>query len=115
MGSRLQRDHSAIRSRCSRGAAPFPTPPPNSRSCLMSSDRELLVLNLGALPYAESLELQRAVARARIAGTITQDVLLLVEHPPVVTLGRSSKTQHLTASPAHLAARGVVLFEVERG
>src|SRR5215207_5992475 len=41
--------------------------------------------------------------------------LLVVEHPPVVTLGRSSKERHLLASPALLAARGVELFEVERG
>jgi lipoate-protein ligase B len=40
---------------------------------------------------------------------------LLVEHPPVVTLGRASKAGHLTASPALLAARGVEVFEVERG
>ena len=51
----------------------------------------------------------------RIAGAIPEDVLLLVEHPPVVTLGRSSKEQHLLASPELLAARGVELFEVERG
>ena len=42
-------------------------------------------------------------------------MLLLVEHPPVVTLGRSSKEKHLLASPELLAARGVELFEVERG
>ena len=41
--------------------------------------------------------------------------MLLVEHPPVVTLGRSSKHGHLLASPALLAARGVELHEVERG
>ena len=81
----------------------------------MHTDRDLLVLPLGTLPYAESLELQRAVARARIGGAIDQDVLLLVEHPPVVTLGRSTKEQHVTTSPALLAARGVELFEVERG
>ena len=77
--------------------------------------RELLVCDLGTRAYAEALELQRAVARARIAGAIDQDVLILVEHPPVVTLGRSSKANHLLASPALLAARGVELFEVERG
>ena len=38
-----------------------------------------------------------------------------MEHPPVVTLGRSSKQQHLLASPALLAQRGIELFEVERG
>ena len=75
----------------------------------------LLVADLGTMPYADALELQRAVARARIAGEIGEDLLLLVEHPPVVTLGRSSKERHLLASPALLAARGVELFEVERG
>ena len=77
--------------------------------------RQLHVCDLGTRSYAEVLELQRAVARARITGDIDQDVLILVEHPPVVTLGRSSKANHLLASPALLAARGVELFEVERG
>jgi lipoyl(octanoyl) transferase len=77
--------------------------------------RELLVEHRGLVPYAEALELQRSLARARIAGTIDQDVLLLVEHPPVVTLGRSSKERHLLASPALLAQRGIELFDVERG
>ncbi|MEP6493995.1 MAG: lipoyl(octanoyl) transferase LipB [bacterium] len=77
--------------------------------------RELWVERLGVMPYAQALELQRQVARARIAGTISEDVLLLVEHPPVVTLGRSSKERNLLASPEVLAARGVELFEVERG
>lgn len=76
---------------------------------------QLLVADLGTLSYASALELQRGVARARISGAIGEDVLLLVEHPPVVTLGRSAKQQHLLASPALLAARGVELFEVERG
>ncbi len=75
----------------------------------------LHVVRLGLVPYARALELQRAVARARISGAIAHDVLLLLEHPPVVTLGRSSKTQNLVASPALLAARGVELFEAERG
>jgi lipoyl(octanoyl) transferase len=77
--------------------------------------RRLLVRDLGTMQYAEALALQRATARARIAGDLDDDLLLLVEHPPVVTLGRSSKERHLLASPALLAARGVELFEVERG
>src|SRR5215212_854701 len=76
---------------------------------------QLLVADLGTMAYADALALQRAVARARISGEIGEDLLLLVEHPPVVTLGRSSKERHLLASPALLAARGVELFEVERG
>ena len=76
---------------------------------------KLLVSDLGTMPYAEALLLQRAVAKARISGELDEDVLILVEHPPVVTLGRSSKEKHLLASPALLAARGVELHEVERG
>jgi lipoate-protein ligase B len=67
------------------------------------------------MPYAEALELQRHIARDRITGALPQDVLLLVEHPPVVTLGRTSKEKHLIASPAFLESKGVELFEVERG
>jgi len=67
------------------------------------------------MPYAEALELQRHIARDRITGALPQDVLLLVEHPPVVTLGRASKEKHLIASPAFLESKGVELFEVERG
>ena len=76
---------------------------------------ELLVCDLGTMAYAEALGLQRAVAKARISGELDEDLLLLVEHPPVVTLGRSFKERHLLASPALLANRGVELFEVERG
>jgi lipoate-protein ligase B len=75
----------------------------------------LLVCDLGPRGYEETLALQRTIAHARISGAIAEDVLLLVEHPPVVTLGRASKGQHLLASPALLAARGVELFEVDRG
>ena len=79
------------------------------------AERELLTVPLGRLPYAEALELQRSIARDRISGAISQDVLLLMEHPPVVTLGRSSKEKHLVASPEFLQTHGVELFEVERG
>jgi lipoate-protein ligase B len=73
------------------------------------------VVHLGLVPYARGLELQRAAARARISGALAHDVLLLLEHPPVITLGRSSKAQHLVATPEMLAERGVELFEAERG
>jgi lipoate-protein ligase B len=76
---------------------------------------EMHVGHLGLVPNARGLELQRAIARARISGEIAHDVLILLEHPPVVTLGRSAKAQNLIASPALLAARGVELFEAERG
>jgi lipoyl(octanoyl) transferase len=77
--------------------------------------RELWIVRLGRMGYEEALEYQREVARQRISGAIPEDVLLLVEHPPVVTLGRSSKGKNLISSPAFLASKGVELFEVERG
>ena len=79
------------------------------------AERELWTASLGRVPYAEALELQRHIARDRITGAVAQDVLLLVEHPPVVTLGRASKQKHLISSPAFLESKGVELFEVERG
>ena len=80
-----------------------------------AAGRELWVVRLGRMGYEEALEYQREVARQRITGAIPNDVLLLVEHPPVVTLGRSSKQKNLVSSPDFLASRGVQLFEVERG
>ena len=75
----------------------------------------LWVVDLGLRAYAEALVIQRDVAKRRISGEIPEDVLLLVEHPPVVTMGRSAKAQHLVASPEALAARGIALHDVERG
>ena len=77
--------------------------------------KEFLVYDLGLRSYAEALSFQREVAAKRIAKEIPQDVLLLVEHPPVITLGRSTKQENLLFTPALLEARGVELFEVERG
>lgn len=81
----------------------------------MSATPRLFVTALGTLPYAEALELQRAVARARIAGTVEEDVLLLVEHPPVMTLGRGTKESSVTTAPDALRARGIEVHEIERG
>lgn len=67
------------------------------------------VIQAGTVPYAEALEWQRQLAEDRIAGRLPHDVLLLLEHPPVVTLGRNSHAAHL------LEPTGVDVFEVERG
>jgi lipoyl(octanoyl) transferase len=82
---------------------------------MSDAPRELWVERRGLVPYGEALEHQRALARERITGDLPQDLLLLVEHPPVITLGRGSKEGHLLASPELLRARGVELHEVERG
>jgi lipoate-protein ligase B len=75
----------------------------------------LAVVGLGRMAYDDALTLQRAVAAARIDGRIADDVLLMVEHPPVITLGRGSHAEHLTTPPDRLAAQGVSVHEIERG
>ncbi len=70
--------------------------------------RVLEVVEAGVVPYAEALAWQRSLAQARIEGRLPHDVLLLLEHPAVVTLGRNSRE-------AHLRGEGVAVFEVERG
>jgi lipoyl(octanoyl) transferase len=74
----------------------------------------LTVLHLGRVPYAEGLRLQEAVVAARKANTIG-DTLLLLEHPPVLTLGRNAHRSNIVASDDFLAARGVELHEINRG
>jgi lipoyl(octanoyl) transferase len=73
------------------------------------------VVDLGRRRYGEVLELQRRLCRERIAGTRARDLLLLVEHEPVVTLGRGTRASSLPIPPALLAARGFAVAEVERG
>ena len=72
------------------------------------------VWRLGLREYGEVLDLQRRLARARMAGAVP-DLLVLVEHPPVVTLGRGGRPEHLRVASEELRRRGVGLFEVERG
>jgi lipoyl(octanoyl) transferase len=80
-----------------------------------STSRPLLVTSLGTMSYAGALDVQRAAAKARIDGTLEDDLLLLVEHPAVVTTGRSTKAGHILLTPELLAKRGVELFDVDRG
>lgn len=71
---------------------------------------------LGVVPYGEALALQRALVEERKAGRIP-DTLLLLQHPHVLTLGVKGDggRGHILAAPAHLAARGVEVFETGRG
>jgi lipoate-protein ligase B len=73
------------------------------------------ILDLGLTPYDVAWGLQKRAAAARMSGALDQDVLILVEHPPVVTLGRSTKPEHLLAPAEYLAACGIALHDVERG
>jgi lipoyl(octanoyl) transferase len=72
------------------------------------------VVQLGTVDYATGLRLQQRLVELRKDGRIG-DVVLLLEHTPVVTLGRNAKAANVVASPELLAQRGVELFECDRG
>ena len=72
------------------------------------------LLDLGRRRYAPVLDLQRAL-HAAVADGREPDTWLVVEHEPVVTLGRNAKPEHLLLSRSALAARGVDVVDVERG
>jgi lipoyl(octanoyl) transferase len=76
--------------------------------------KEMLVVDLGLVEYGAAWELQRRVVAARKAGAIP-DVLLLCEHPHVITLGRSGKISNLRAPSEMLRQMGVSFFETNRG
>ncbi len=69
----------------------------------------------GLTDYGEALVLQRDLARKRIDGRLADDMLLLLEHPRVITLGRGARDANVTASAETLAQEGVKVFEIERG
>jgi lipoate-protein ligase B len=73
-----------------------------------------VLLNLGRVEYGRALGFQRELWRLRVEEEIP-DVLVLLEHDPVITLGRSAKASNLLASEAELARRGVALYHIERG
>ncbi|MBA2292583.1 MAG: lipoyl(octanoyl) transferase LipB [Gemmatimonadales bacterium] len=79
------------------------------------STGDLEIRDLGRLGYTESLEIQRALRLQRIAGTLGHDVLLLVEHEPVYTLGRGTNPGSLPIHADELRRRGADVVEVERG
>ncbi len=72
------------------------------------------LVQLGTVDYTTGLRLQQQLVDLRKAEKIG-DVLLLLEHKPVVTLGRNARAANVVASPELLAQRGVELFECDRG
>ena len=71
-------------------------------------------LYLGRVDYGDALRLQEELVALRQQGRIG-NVLLLLEHPPVLTLGRNARRANVLASDELLAARGVTLYEINRG
>jgi lipoyl(octanoyl) transferase len=74
----------------------------------------LAVRELGQVSYRDALALQHELVAARRRGACP-DTLLLLEHPPVVTLGRRARGEHLLLGADALAARGIAVHEVARG
>jgi lipoyl(octanoyl) transferase len=72
------------------------------------------LIQLGTVDYARGLALQQELVALRKEEKIG-DVLLLLEHKPVITLGRNAKAANVVASPEFLKDRGVKLFECDRG
>jgi len=72
------------------------------------------VIQLGVIDYAAGLRVQQELVELRKAGRIG-DVLLLLEHTPVITLGRNAKAANILRSPEQLALGGVDIFECDRG
>jgi len=89
------------------------TRPPNAGTA--PPDAGVLVHDLGRRPYEETLAFQRELAEARKRDTELPDLLLFVEHEPVITLGRGARREHILVSDRRLAELGVRLAEVERG
>jgi len=71
-------------------------------------------LYLGRVAYDEALRLQAELAALRLDGRV-ENVLLLLEHPPVLTLGRNARRENVLASDELLASRSVTLHEINRG
>ncbi len=74
----------------------------------------LHLIHLGRIPYTEGLRLMREVVEARKAGALG-DTLLLMEHPPVLTLGRNATRANILATDELLARKGVEIHEINRG
>ena len=78
--------------------------------------RTIEVRRLGTISYADGLDLQKKLVEQRKAGEIS-DQLLLLEHPPVITLGVKTRNDrsNIVAAPSLLEAEGVEVFETGRG
>lgn len=75
----------------------------------------LTVADAGHVAYEDALALQRTLAEAKKIGRTDEDILLLVQHEPVVTFGRGASPGSLPASAGLLEARGIRSVEIERG
>ncbi|MCS6952067.1 MAG: lipoyl(octanoyl) transferase LipB [Bryobacterales bacterium] len=76
--------------------------------------RKCELRELGRIEYGEAFDLQRRLVAERQQGRIP-DQLLIVEHPPTITLGRNGRIAHLLASPDELRRAGIAFYHTDRG
>ena len=81
----------------------------------MKKSKKWLCLELGTLEYRKAWDLQTSLVAARKKRIIDRDVILLLEHPPVFTLGRRGGLDDLTVSRDFLEKSGIPVIQVERG
>ena len=86
----------------------------DARSGVPAAEHPLHARWLGRIDYADAYDLQKHLVDARAAGLI-EDQLLLLEHPPVLTLGRNSDPAHILATESELASRAIEVVRIERG
>ncbi|MCX8011686.1 MAG: hypothetical protein N3A64_00825, partial [Desulfobacterota bacterium] len=79
-----------------------------------SIKRPLWVIKLGEIDYEVAWSLQNFIKKARIQKK-ADNTLILLQHPPVITLGQSSKEDDILAKTAELERKGIKLFVTDRG
>lgn len=77
--------------------------------------KDWLLLELPLMEYGEAWDLQSRLVAAKSDGALDRDILIILEHPPVFTLGRQGNREHLLVAEDFLRSKGVSLFHVERG
>ena len=80
-----------------------------------SSNRDWLAVNLPVVPYREALALQHRLLAARIADPALPDLVLVLEHAPVYTLGRRGGAENIMVPRARLEKHGITVVQTERG
>ena len=76
--------------------------------------KQMSVINLGKMDYQEALDWQNKIHALRVKDVIS-DILLIVEHPPTITIGRSGSAAHILMGKSALEAQGVSVHEITRG
>jgi lipoyl(octanoyl) transferase len=76
--------------------------------------KKVLIVDLGTIAYQEAWDLQHRIHEARMAG-LAPDVLLLLEHPHVFTLGKNAKKENILVSETALREQGIDCVSIERG